>query len=100
LVAAHRQRRELTQNALAEAARISPDMVAKIEHAASGARFPVIERIAKALAVDPSELFTTEVTGGPFRRGTHLEITTRLASLSEEELQRVVRMLDVLLTGK
>ena len=45
LVAAHRRRRRLTQEALAEAAAVSIDTIAKIEGGATGARFPVIERL-------------------------------------------------------
>jgi transcriptional regulator with XRE-family HTH domain len=41
LLAAHRRRRGFTQEALAEAADVSPDTIAKIEIGATGARFPV-----------------------------------------------------------
>jgi transcriptional regulator with XRE-family HTH domain len=68
LVAAHRRRQGLTQEGLAEAADLSPEMVAKIETGKSGARFPVIERIADALDVDPAELFTTQLPPGLFRK--------------------------------
>ena len=71
---------------LAEAADISSDMVAKIETGASGARFPVIERLAAALDVDPAELFTSELPSGLIRRGAFLDISTRLAGLSGPDL--------------
>ena len=58
LLAAHRKRRALTQEALAEAAEVSPDTIAKIESGATGARFPVIERLTAVLEIDPAELFT------------------------------------------
>jgi transcriptional regulator with XRE-family HTH domain len=58
LLAAHRRRRGMTQEDLAEAAGLSVDMISKIEVGATGARFPSIERLAKAGQVDPAELFT------------------------------------------
>ena len=59
LLAAHRRRRGFTQEALAEAAEVSTDTISKIEIGATGARFPVIERLANALEIDPAELFTS-----------------------------------------
>lgn len=87
LVAAHRRRRNLTQEALADRAEISVDMVSKIEIGATGARFPVIERLAAALEVDPAELFTTEIPQGALNRGPLQELTTELAVLSVNDLR-------------
>ncbi len=64
LLAAHRRRSGMSQEALAEAAEISVEMISKLERGASGARFPVIERLAGALKVDPAEFFTTELPRG------------------------------------
>jgi len=50
---AHRVRLGLTQEALAERAGISTDMVSKIEGGSSGARFGVIAQLANALGIDP-----------------------------------------------
>lgn len=86
LVKAHRVRLGLTQEALAERAGISTDMVSKIEGGTSGARFGVITQLAQALNVDPAELFTPDLPGGQLQRATLTEITSRLASLSEAEL--------------
>lgn len=86
LVAAHRRRRGLTQEQLAEAADISTDMIAKIEGGTSGARFASVERIAAALDVDAAELFSAEVAGGSLRRGPFLTLSTRLAGLRDAEL--------------
>lgn len=94
LVAAHRRRRGLTQEAVAKAANLSPDMVGKIEKGASGARFPVIERLAAALDVDPAELFTAELPGGALRRGAYSDVSLHLARLSEAELRRALRVLE------
>lgn len=100
LLAAHRRRRGLTQEALAEAAEVSPDTIAKIETGVTGARFPVIERLATALEIDPAELFTTEIPAGAIRRGTFAEISTSLAQLTEGDLAWVRNLLDAALTRR
>lgn len=87
LLKAHRVRLGLTQEALAERAGISTDMISKIEGGASGARFGVITQLAKALGVDPAELFTPDLPHGQLQRSTLTEITSRLASLSEGDLK-------------
>lgn len=86
LVKAHRRRAGLTQEALAERANISTDMVSKIEGGNSGARFGVIAKLAEALQVDPAELFTPDLPGGQLRRSTLTEMTSRLATLGDSEL--------------
>ena len=86
LVAAHRRRIGLTQEALAEAAGVSVDTISKIEIGATGARFPVIERLAEALQVDPAELFSTEIPKGAIRRKAFNDLCTRLAALSPGDL--------------
>jgi transcriptional regulator with XRE-family HTH domain len=96
LVAAHRKRRGMTQETLAKAAKLSPDMIGKIETGTSGARFPAIERIAGALDVDPAELFTTEVLNGAIRRGVYSDISIHLAGLSEADLGKVLRVLEAI----
>jgi transcriptional regulator with XRE-family HTH domain len=100
LVAAHRRRQGLTQEGLAEAADLSPEMVAKIETGKSGARFPVIERIAAALDVDPAELFTTQLPIGAFQKGAFAALSLRLASLSECDLLWIGRIIDAVLSSK
>jgi len=77
----------LTQEALAERASISTDMVSKIEGGSSGARFGVIAKLAEALEVDPAELFTPDLPGGHLQRLALTEITSRLAGLNENELR-------------
>ncbi len=100
LVAVHRRRRGFTQETLAEAAAVSPDTVAKIEVGATGARFPVIERLARALDIDPAELFTTEIPAGAIKRGTFAEISMTLAQLSESDLVWVRDLLRTALTRR
>lgn len=98
LVAVHRRRRGFTQETLAEAAAVSPDTVAKIEVGITGARFPVIERLAGALDIDPAELFSTEIPAGALNRGTFAEISITLAKLSDRDLIWVRDLLRAALT--
>ena len=100
LVKAHRVRMRLTQEALAERAKISTDMVSKIEGGASGARFGVIAQLAEALGVDPAELFTPDLPGGQLQRSTLTDITSRLASLNESELLWLRNLLEAALQPK
>lgn len=100
LVKAHRVRLGLTQQALAERANISTDMVSKIEGGSSGARFRVISQLADALGVDPAELFTPDLPGGQLQRLTLTEITSRLAGLSESELLWLRNLLEAALQPK
>ena len=99
LVAAHRRRVGLTQEQLAEAAQVSVYMISKIETGAAGTRFPLIERLAAALGVDPAELFTSEIPGGAMRRKRYAALTERLALLPDTELERVSRVVDAMLDG-
>lgn len=100
LVKAHRMRMRLTQEALAERANISADMVSKIEGGASGARFGVIAQLAKALEVDPAELFTPDLPAGQLQRAALTDITSRLATLSESELLWLKGLLEAALRPK
>ncbi|MDX8477017.1 helix-turn-helix transcriptional regulator [Mesorhizobium sp. VK24D] len=100
LVMAHRKRGGYTQEQLAERAGVSVDTISKIEIGATGARFPMIEKIAAALAVDPAELFSPEIPSGALRRGLLLELTTRLAALSESDLQWVSGVIEAALRNK
>ncbi|MBE2275899.1 MAG: helix-turn-helix transcriptional regulator [Rhodobacteraceae bacterium] len=97
LVTAHRRRHGYTQEQLAERAGVSVDTISKIEVGATGARFPMIERIASALQVDPAELFSPEVPSGALKRAKLNEITISLAVLPEKDLQWVGDLLDVAL---
>jgi transcriptional regulator with XRE-family HTH domain len=97
LLAAHRRRRGLTQEDLAEAAGLSVDMISKIEVGATGARFPSIERLAQAVQVDPAELFTSELPKGSMNRGAFGEISAKLSSLPESDLAWISALLDVAL---
>ena len=86
----------MTQEMLAKAAELSIDMIGKIENGASGARFPVIERLANALSVDPAELFTTAIPDAEIRSEIFVEACIRISKLSEDNLRKLLRVLDVL----
>ncbi len=92
--------RSLTQAALAEAAFIGVDMVSKIEIGATGARFPVVERLAKVLAVDPAEFFAVDIPSGALQRGKLGAISMRLAELSQADLAWIENLLDVALKSQ
>jgi transcriptional regulator with XRE-family HTH domain len=96
LVAAHRRRHGLSQEQLAELAGISKDMVSKIETGSSGARFPVIEKLAVALAVDPAELFTADLKPETTSKA-YANLTARLAGLSEADLAWAKEVLEAAL---
>jgi transcriptional regulator with XRE-family HTH domain len=97
LLAAHRRRRGLTQEDLAEAAGLSVDMISKIEVGVTGARFPSIERLAQAVQVDPAELFTSNIPAGSMSQGAFGEISAKLSPLSESDLVWISALLDVVL---
>lgn len=100
LVAAHRRRLGITQEALAEKASVSVDMISKIEIGATGARFPVIERLADALGVDPAELFTTEIPSGAINRGPLVDLTTQLAGLPPSDLRWITGVVEAALRSR
>jgi transcriptional regulator with XRE-family HTH domain len=100
LVAAHRRRIGSTQEALAEKAGVSVDMISKIETGATGARFPVIERLAEALGVDPAELFTTEIPGGAINRGPLTDLTMPLAGLPPGDLHWITGVVEAALRSR
>jgi transcriptional regulator with XRE-family HTH domain len=100
LVKAHRVRLGLTQEALAERANISTDMVSKIEGGNSGARFGVVAKLANALGVDPAELFTPDLPAGRLQRAALTNLTSRLASLSDSDLEWLSGILEAALQAK
>lgn len=100
LLAAHRRRLGLTQEALATVAALSVDMISKLEVGATGARFPAIERLAEALDVDPAELFTSDLPSGSLRRGAYGEIAATLTSLDEADLIWVRSILEAALSSR
>lgn len=100
LLKAHRIRMGMTQEALAERAGISTDMVSKIEGGSSGARFGVIEKLAAALGIDPAELFTSELPSGQLKNDAMVSLTSRLAALSDSDLNWIRGIIDAVLKGR
>ena len=100
LVAAHRKRLGFTQEVLAGLAELSPDMITRIEAGQTGARFPSIERLAKALRIDPAELFTMDLPAGSLQSPALAEITAKLAGLSERDLAWAGNVLDAALKSR
>lgn len=95
-VKAHRRRLNLTQEALAERAGLSLDMVAKIEIGSSGASFATIQQLSDAMDVEPAHLFGIAPTDRRFSKNFH-DIVRDLAALSEDDLRWVKALLDVAL---
>lgn len=96
LVAVHRRKAGMTQDQLAAAADVSVDMISKVETGATGARFPLIERLAEALKIDAAELFTSELP--TTRRNPVLsELNIRLSGLDESELLWIKSIIDAAL---
>lgn len=100
LLAAHRRRLGYTQEALAEAAGLSVDMISKLEVGVTGARFLAIERLADALQIDPAELFTSEIPTGTLKRGAYGEVSRMLIDLDEPDLIWVKTILDAALSSR
>jgi len=100
LIAAHRKRRGLTQEALAASASLSVDMVSRIESGATGARFGTISKLAEALDVDPAQLFSPELAQQNRRSKALDEIVAALAPLSDDDLKWVQRLLEAALTSR
>ena len=97
LVAAHRRRRGMTQQQLADAANLSPTMIVRIEGGSTGARFPSIERIAAALDVDPSDLFNVGSNQRGRTRSGLADINARLTGLDDTDLKWVDDLLQLAL---
>ncbi|MBB5092600.1 transcriptional regulator with XRE-family HTH domain [Pseudochrobactrum saccharolyticum] len=100
LLAVHRRRAGLTQSQLAEAADISVDMVTKIETGTSGARFPVIEKLARALNADPAEFFTPDLPTKGRDNPALMEMKVMLSGLDEKDLLWVKSIIDAALNQK
>lgn len=97
LVAAHRRRVGWSQERLAAEADISEAMIAKFETGATGARFPMIVRLALALRVDPAELFSDEIPKGKLQNGPRRTVIDRINELDEGQLDWVNDLLTVAL---
>ena len=97
LLAAHRRRVGMTQDSLATASGVSPDMIARMEAGATGARFHTIVKLSAALGIDPAELFTHELPTSALERSSLTAVIARLSTLSDKDLAWVDALLDVAL---
>lgn len=86
LVAVHRRHRGVTQQQLADATGMSPDMISKIETGGTAVRFATIEKLADALRVDPADLFGVSAGLARDRPGL-TRLLAVLAKLSDDELE-------------
>lgn len=95
MVAARRRDLGLTQRELAKTARVSVDSIAKIETGATGARFSMIEKIARALKVKPVELFGLRAETAADGRTDLSTILDTLIELTPEQLEWVQDVIDL-----
>lgn len=100
LLAAHRRRAGLTQSALAEAASLSVKMIQSIEKGSSGTSFESVERLAKALEIDPSELFAAGIPDSLCKNPLMAPLIVRLAKASDKDLEWLTGAIDTLLKRK
>ena len=100
LLGAIRRRADLNQAELAERARVSVDMISKLEVGIAAPSFRTIKALAEALDVDPAELFTAEFVGGRLQRPALREATQRLAVLSDDQLAWVTEIVDAALKAR
>ena len=100
LVAARRKECGLTQQELADSMGMGPDMVSRIETGGSGASFPTLEKLGKALRVDPAAFFVPTAMPESERRTALLDITAKLAKLSDDDLAWASQLLDAALVDK
>ena len=99
LVAAHRKRRSMTQQDLADATEpsLSVNMIGRIETGRTGASFKTIVNLARALKVDEAEFFATDLPQGSLRSPKLSAIAVRLSHLSDNEMDWVSRLIDLAL---
>lgn len=100
LVGAHRRRRGYTQQRLADLTAMSADMISRIETGGTGVTFPTIEKLARALQVDPAELFILDPSPGSDRRPAMIDLTARLAKLDDGDLRWAADLLEAALRSK
>ena len=86
LLGGHRRRRGLKQTELADLARLSEDMVAKLEVGSAAPSFAAIERLAQALEVDPAEFFTAELPARQYERRALADLIAQIAALKDPEI--------------
>lgn len=94
----YRRARGLTQAQLAERVSISVEMVGKIERGVSAPSLETIEKLSRALDVQPAALFgaKTSATAPDSRSAILQRIDRHLANLNEADLTKVEGILAAL----
>ena len=102
LVAAHRKKRNMTQQELADATSpsLSTNMIGRIETGKTGVSFATIVNLAQALGVDPAEFFTADIPKGALQNPKLSQLSARLAKLSEDDFEWILRLIAVGLERK
>lgn len=97
----HRKASGLTQEALAEKANISIEMMGRLERGEASPSFETIESMTKALGLPAIALFGSGTVIAPEgERGRLLHrVNAALANMNEDDLARVTRMLEAF-TGR
>jgi transcriptional regulator with XRE-family HTH domain len=95
LLVGHRTRRRLTQEQLAQRIEMSVDMISRMESGTSGASFNTIEKLARALDIDPGQLFVADLPDDERTRTGLNTLIARLAKMSARELGWVEALLDI-----
>lgn len=92
----HRKAQGLTQEALAEKAGISLEMMGRMERGEATPSFETVESIARSLGLPAVVFFGTGMVIAPEgERGRLLHrMNAALARLNEDDLVRVVRMME------
>jgi transcriptional regulator with XRE-family HTH domain len=90
-----RKTRGLSQEKLAELAETSPKYVSRIETGRENPTLDLFLRLAKGLTVDPYEIFQFEYEGERPRR-LRKKLESLVAEVKEEDLPRMVRVLEAL----
>jgi transcriptional regulator with XRE-family HTH domain len=94
----YRKAKKLTQADLAEAVRLSPEMISQIERGVAAPSFATIERLAEVLGVPEVVLFGVGLIVTPDTDRTRIltRIQSKLSRLNEDQLARAERMLGAL----
>lgn len=92
----YRRARHWTLEHLASEVGVSRETIGKIERGISAPLFDTVERIAAALGVSPSTLFSAEAFPAGNRGQLLLDIYGILASMNEKQLSSVRGMLSAL----
>lgn len=100
LLAAHRKFSGLTQDELATKAELSVDMISRMESGSTGARFTTLDKLSRALDVDPAAFFTDAIEVGATDRPLFRKITSQLARLSDDELEWIQGLIAAALKSK